>query len=89
MTKPSRPDSTPGLNPLYPTTSILCKLGSIALEVENVVKPLAPLFDFSEVMALLNDGEVQEWLHEMRKRMLVPIGGSRTRIEGVGNDKRV
>ena len=58
------------MEPLNPTPSLLCKLGSLAVHVDEMADGHA--FDRAAVQSLLEDEEVQQWLKEMDQLALVP-----------------
>jgi hypothetical protein len=59
--------------------SLLCKLGSIAVHVEEGLVPLSPTaayghaFDVIAIRQLLADHEVQDWLRSMHGLALLPV----------------
>ncbi len=57
---------------LKPSISLLSKLGSIAVHVEELLSPNGHEFDRIELKKLMVDPEVIEWLKEMDKEALVP-----------------
>lgn len=52
-------------NPLKPDLSLLCKLGSIAIHVEEMLSEKGHGFDRIALQGCLKDREVQEWLKAM------------------------
>lgn len=58
---------------LAPPLSLLCKLGSIAVHVEEALSPDGRDADRVAIQALLADGEVQEWLAAMDAAALLPL----------------
>ena len=52
-------------NPLTPSLSLLAKLGSIVVHVEEARSAYAHKFDWYSTEALLADQEVQEWIKAM------------------------
>jgi hypothetical protein len=54
-----------GSDPLRPSASLLCKLGSIALHAEELFSPRGHHFDKTALEVLLNDYEVREWITAM------------------------
>lgn len=59
-------------NPLQPPTSLLVKLGSIAVHVEEMLSPNGHEFDRVVTQALISDPEVREWIKEMDALALMP-----------------
>ena len=59
-------------NPLKPPASLLCKLGSIAVHVDEGLSAKGHEFDFVALKGLLEDPEVAEWLKQMDKLAFVP-----------------
>lgn len=59
-------------NPLHPSPSLLCKLGSIAGHVEEGKSKDGHPYDFIAIDTLLSDPEVQEWMAAMRKMAMIP-----------------
>lgn len=59
-------------DPLKPDTSILIKLGSIAVHVSEMLSPEGHDFDRIVIQSLLNDSEIKKWLLEMDKMALIP-----------------
>lgn len=64
-------EGTPG-NPLKPSASLLCKLGSIAVHVEEGSSENGHHFDWVALNGLIRDPEVQTWLTMMGSMALVP-----------------
>lgn len=52
-------------DPLKPTLSLLVKLGSIAVHVDELFSPSGHSFDKTALEQLLNDEEVEQWIKEM------------------------
>lgn len=59
-------------NPLKPTPTLLVKLGSIAVHVEEMLSPKGHHFDKAVLDSLLSDPEVKAWLEQMDKLALIP-----------------
>jgi len=61
-------------NPLFPapTISLLVKLGSIAVHVDELLSPHGHTFDKDAIRSLLSDDEVKEWLGKMDKAAFLP-----------------
>lgn len=59
-------------NVLKPTTSLLCKLASIAVHVDEATSQDGHEFDIVALKSLLMDAEVMEWLKQMDEMALIP-----------------
>jgi len=60
------------MNPLRPELSLLVKLGSIAVHVEEMLSPKGHYFDKEAIRSLLNDEEVKQWIKEMNRLAFLP-----------------
>ena len=66
-------------NPLTPSTSVLVKLGSIAVHVDEMksykFNPAQHGFvhDLSAIEQLLDDPEIKEWMDQMGKMAFLPV----------------
>ena len=60
------------MDPLKPLPSLLAKLGSIAVHVEEFLSSDGHVFDRAALDRLLEDAEVRNWLSQMEKFALVP-----------------
>ena len=60
-------------HPLKPSISLLSKLGSIAVHVDEAASPNGHRLDASAIAALLRDPEVTQWLDAMRHMALLPV----------------
>lgn len=58
--------------PLKPEATLLCKLGSIVIHAEEMLSNKGHSFDVKALKGLLEDEEVQEWLKEMDRLVLLP-----------------
>lgn len=63
---------TQNANPLKPNVTLLVKLGSIAVHVEELASPTGHHFDKIAVASLLNDPEVKEWIAQMNAMAMIP-----------------
>ncbi len=61
------------MNPLKPSTSLLCKLGSIIVHTEEGYSPSGHGFDVVVLGSLLSDPEIVKWMEEMRKMAFLPV----------------
>lgn len=61
------------MEPLNPTLSLLCKLGSLAVHVEEMLSYNGHAFDRAAMEGLIEDEEVQQWLTKMSDLALVPL----------------
>ena len=52
-------------DPLKPSLSLLCKLGSIVVHADEALSPGGHHFDVATIRTLLADQEVNEWLKTM------------------------
>lgn len=53
-------------DPLKPSVSLLSKIGSIAVHIEEFLSPGGHAFDKVAIEQLLQDPEVREWLQAMK-----------------------
>lgn len=60
-------------DPLKPSTTLLCKLGSIAAHAIEAASDDRHPFDVIALRQLLTDKEVFRWLSDMNKLALVPL----------------
>lgn len=60
-------------DPLRPSASLLCKLGSIIVHAEESMSPDGHPFDLIELHSLFNDAEVSGWMAEMRRLAMLPV----------------
>lgn len=58
--------------PLKPKASLLVKLDSIVVHVEEGISPTGHHFDGIALQQLLNDQEVKTWLSAMDKMAFLP-----------------
>jgi hypothetical protein len=58
---------------LFPTTTLLVKLGSALVHAEELVEPGAHPFDLEAFKQLVNDPEVREWRAAMDALALLPV----------------
>ena len=58
--------------PLKPTCSVLCKLGSIAVHVQEMLSAKGHHFDKLALESLMMDKEVTDWLYDMDKLAMLP-----------------
>lgn len=61
------------MNPLDPTPSTLCKLGSIVVHALELASPNGHAFDKVALDALLKDPEVVEWMQGMTELAMLPV----------------
>lgn len=61
------------MNPLQPTPSLLSKLGSIAVHVEEMLSPDGHEYDRTAIRSLLDDPEVKEWIASMDAMAMLPV----------------
>lgn len=59
-------------DPLSPSPRLLCKLGSIAVHVEELLSPFGHTFDKVALESLQKDPEVKAWLKAMSSQGMIP-----------------
>lgn len=59
-------------DPLHPSPSLLCKLGSLIVHFEEANDRGGHLFDRVAIDSLEADSEVQEWIVQMEDLALIP-----------------
>jgi hypothetical protein len=59
-------------DPLKPPATVLCKLGSLAVHVDEMFSDDGHAFDRVAVKQILADNELRQWLAEMDKMALLP-----------------
>jgi len=67
MTKEKKTD------PLAPSPSILCKLGSLVVHVEEYLSADGHDFDRQAILSGLQDAELREWCDQMAELALLPV----------------
>ena len=60
-------------DPLKPAVTVLVKLGSIAVHVEEMMSPTGHAFDHAVLEQLLNDTEIRLWLARMDELAMLPL----------------
>ena len=60
-------------NVLTPSISLLSKLGSIAVHVEEIAGGGGHKFDADAIASLMKDPEVEQWMVGMRSMALLPV----------------
>ncbi len=61
------------MNPLKPSTTLLLKLGSIAVHTDEYLSPYGQPVDRMTIDGLLKDSEVVERMEEMNKLAFLPV----------------
>ena len=61
------------MDALKPPATLLVKLGSALVHMEELHSPGGHEFDMAALNSLLNDDEVLGWLAEMEKMALLPL----------------
>ncbi len=61
------------MSALSPSASVLIKLGSLAIHVEEGMGPRGHPYDVVAIQGILADPELQEWLKEMDSMALLPL----------------
>ena len=59
-------------DPLHPPPSLLCKLGSVAVHVEEMLSPEGHHFDRIALTNLLHDPELRQWIEAMDRLAMIP-----------------
>ncbi len=59
-------------DPLKPSASLLCKLGSIAVHADEMLSSDGHEFDRVALATLLNDPEIAAWIDQMDNLAMVP-----------------
>ena len=59
-------------DPLKPSVTLLVKLGSLAVHVDEMLSPQGHPYDRQVVGDLLEDAEVAAWLEQMDKAAFLP-----------------
>lgn len=60
-------------DPLKPSVSLLVKLGSIAVHVDEMLSPKGHDYDKVAIQQLLNDPEVKPWIESMTDMAMLPV----------------
>lgn len=60
-------------DPLKPSVTLLCKLGSIVVHADEGLGSKGHQFDLAAISALVSDREVIEWLDAMDSMALLPV----------------
>lgn len=61
-------------DPLKPQASLLCKLASIAVHIDEGLDPKkSHKFDTVALLSSLRDSEVEEWIKDMTKLGMAPV----------------
>ncbi len=55
-----------------PEMSLMCKLGSIIVHIQEAFSTKGSSFDIKAIEPLIQDNEVNEWLKEMDRLALIP-----------------
>lgn len=61
-----------GKEVIHPNVSVLCKLGSIVVHLQEASSKEAHIFDLKALIPLIEDVEVKAWIKEMDRLALVP-----------------
>lgn len=62
---------------LKPATSLLCKLGSIAVHADEMMRNDGHELDRVAITSLLDDPEVKAWIADMTSAALLPVKRNR------------
>lgn len=60
-------------DPLKPSATVLIKLGSLAVHVEELLGPNGHHFDKAALDTVLHDADVVAWLKDMGAMALLPV----------------
>lgn len=60
------------MKPFDPSVSLLCKLGSIAVHVDEILSTDGHVYDRITLQQLIADKEIMEWLKAMDKLAMLP-----------------
>ena len=60
-------------DPLKPSPSLLCKLGSIIAHADELASPSGHPFDKAALVTLMSDVDVTEWIAQMRAMAMLPV----------------
>ena len=60
-------------SPLKPSATLLCKLGSMAVHLDEWRGDGGVQIDYTTAMLILDDPEVYEWLSDMTELGLLPL----------------
>lgn len=58
---------------LTPSATLLVKLGSLAVHVDELLSPSGHAVDRSAIEGILADAEVRDWLRDMNGLALLPV----------------
>lgn len=61
------------MNPIKPNLSLLVKLGSIVVHVEEMLSETGHHFDISVIKTALADPEIKAWIVQMNELALLPL----------------
>lgn len=59
-------------DPLKPSATLLCKIGSIVIHADEFTGKGSHRFDLAAIKSLLKDDEVETWLCQMEGLALIP-----------------
>jgi hypothetical protein len=60
-------------DPLKPSISLLCKLGSLIIHTDEFLSPSGHPIDKCSIDNLMRDPEVKEWLKQMADNALIVL----------------
>ncbi len=61
------------MNALTPEPSLLAKLGSIVVHVDEGLTNTGHAFDWEAAKTLIGDPEVTEWIEHMQRLAMIPV----------------
>ena len=59
-------------DPLKPSPTLLCKLGSVLVHADELISSKGHAFDRHALEQLVDDPDVKEWLSQMNAMALIP-----------------
>lgn len=60
-------------DPLKPSPTLLCKLGSVIVHADELLSPRGHAFDKIAMESAIRDPEVLQWLEQMGKMAMIPL----------------
>lgn len=64
-------------DPLKPSITLLVKIGSIAVHIDEILSPDGHIFDRHALESLQADPEVKEWIEQMTQMAFLPVKRNR------------
>lgn len=66
-------DASRQANPMTPSNTLVCKLGSAIVHADEALSPHGVPEDVQAFRALLNDPDLQSWMKRMAEMGLLPV----------------